>query len=271
MGPAADAAAADYADFQFFSAIVNPLLFIVGMGNFTLSKAAAGRLLFPIVAPPFPCGKGTFPIFLHTGSLLPSSPSGKEKPAQKAPARLCFPLMCDRIYSIFCVLLKCLGLQNITRGGLHHVQLQRCHATGTGWQSHPPRDGCSVQIRRFSKTAVIIGAGPAGLTAAYELLTRSTHIRPVILEAGEAIGGISRTACYKGNRMDIGGHRFFSKSRRSTSCGGRFFPFRAPCLGRPAHRPHASLDPAGADPADADQVFLTRRRVSRIYFLKRFF
>lgn len=61
--------------------------------------------------------------------------------------------------------------------------------------------------------AVIIGAGPAGLTAALELLRR-TGIKPIVLEASQEIGGISRTIRYKGNRMDIGGHRFFSKSDR---------------------------------------------------------
>lgn len=61
------------------------------------------------------------------------------------------------------------------------------------------------------KIAVIAGAGPAGLTAAYELL-KSSDIYPVILESTDAIGGISQTVQYKGNRMDIGGHRFFSKS-----------------------------------------------------------
>lgn len=65
----------------------------------------------------------------------------------------------------------------------------------------------------MGKTAVIIGAGPAGLTAALELLRR-TDIQPIILEASGEIGGISRTIKYKGNRMDIGGHRFFSKSDR---------------------------------------------------------
>jgi protoporphyrinogen oxidase len=65
----------------------------------------------------------------------------------------------------------------------------------------------------MGKRAVIIGAGPAGLTAGLELLRRS-EIQPVILEASEEIGGISRTIKYKGNRMDIGGHRFFSKSDR---------------------------------------------------------
>ena len=62
------------------------------------------------------------------------------------------------------------------------------------------------------KIAVIAGAGPAGLTAAYELL-KQTDIHPIVLEATDAIGGISQTVRYNGNRMDIGGHRFFSKSQ----------------------------------------------------------
>jgi protoporphyrinogen oxidase len=65
----------------------------------------------------------------------------------------------------------------------------------------------------MGKRAVIIGAGPAGLTAALEFL-RKTDVQPVVLEASGEIGGISRTIRYKGNRMDIGGHRFFSKSDR---------------------------------------------------------
>lgn len=63
------------------------------------------------------------------------------------------------------------------------------------------------------KKAIVIGAGPAGLTAALEFLRR-TGVKPIVLEASEEIGGISRTIRYKGNRMDIGGHRFFSKSDR---------------------------------------------------------
>ena len=63
------------------------------------------------------------------------------------------------------------------------------------------------------KTALIIGAGPAGLTASFEFLKR-TDILPIVLEKGDFMGGISRTVLYKGNRMDIGGHRFFSKSDR---------------------------------------------------------
>ncbi len=58
---------------------------------------------------------------------------------------------------------------------------------------------------------VVIGAGPAGLTAAREL-TRHDKFRILILEATGEIGGISKTVNYKGNRIDIGGHRFFSKS-----------------------------------------------------------
>lgn len=61
------------------------------------------------------------------------------------------------------------------------------------------------------KTAIIIGAGPAGLTAAYELLTK-TKIKPIVLEKSKVVGGISATYTHKGNSIDIGGHRFFSKS-----------------------------------------------------------
>ena len=63
----------------------------------------------------------------------------------------------------------------------------------------------------MSRTAVIVGAGPAGLTAAYEL-QRSSDVRPLVFEMGVQVGGISRTINYRGNRMDLGGHRFFSKS-----------------------------------------------------------
>jgi protoporphyrinogen oxidase len=63
------------------------------------------------------------------------------------------------------------------------------------------------------KIAIIIGAGPAGLTAAYELLDK-TDIKPIIFEKTSSVGGISKTINYKGNRIDIGGHRFFSKSDR---------------------------------------------------------
>ena len=67
-------------------------------------------------------------------------------------------------------------------------------------------------MSRYRNKAVIIGAGPAGLTAAYELAKHSKHV--VVLESDpEYVGGISRTVSYRGYRFDIGGHRFFSKSR----------------------------------------------------------
>lgn len=61
----------------------------------------------------------------------------------------------------------------------------------------------------MKKKALIIGAGPAGLTAAYELLKKGNDIEVVVFEESDCFGGISRTVEYKGNRMDMGGHRFF--------------------------------------------------------------
>ena len=67
------------------------------------------------------------------------------------------------------------------------------------------------------KKCIIIGGGPAGLTAGYELLSKSKDYEVVILEASDTLGGISRTVKYNGNRMDIGGHRFFSKDKNVTA------------------------------------------------------
>jgi protoporphyrinogen oxidase len=103
------------------------------------------------------------------------------------------------------------------------------------------------------KTAIIIGAGPGGLTAAYELLTR-TQIRPVVLERTSYLGGIARTIEYKGNRLDLGGHRFFSKSDRVMKWWI-------------SHMPVATVEEAGT----LDLRFLVRQRKSRIYFLRTFF
>lgn len=66
----------------------------------------------------------------------------------------------------------------------------------------------------MKKKAVIIGAGPAGITAGCELLKNSDEYDVVILEQSDSIGGISRTVNHEGNRMDMGGHRFFSKDER---------------------------------------------------------
>ncbi|ALG89684.1 MULTISPECIES: NAD(P)/FAD-dependent oxidoreductase [Actibacterium] len=58
---------------------------------------------------------------------------------------------------------------------------------------------------------VVIGGGPAGLTAAYELQKRSSDHRPIVFEASDMVGGIARTESHNGYRFDIGGHRFFTK------------------------------------------------------------
>ena len=121
------------------------------------------------------------------------------------------------------------------------------------------------------KTAVIIGAGPAGLTAAHELREKS-DIQPVILEQSDAIGGISRTVRYKGNRMDIGGHRFFSKSRRVTDFWEKVMPIQgAPSWDDILIGRENALAPGGPDPEKEDRVMLERGRVSRIYYLRHFF
>jgi protoporphyrinogen oxidase len=123
--------------------------------------------------------------------------------------------------------------------------------------------------------AIIIGAGPAGLTAAYELLTR-TGIKPIVLEKSDYVGGIARTVQYHGNRLDIGGHRFFSKSDRVVEWWLKILPLQASESGRVTTKYHGmerdvTPSEAGPDPASADRVMLLRARKSRIYYLRRFF
>lgn len=125
------------------------------------------------------------------------------------------------------------------------------------------------------QTAIIIGAGPAGLTAAYELLTR-TNITPIVLESSEALGGLSRTVNHKGNRIDIGGHRFFSKSDRVMQWWTDMLPTQAVddpefTLGYQGGKRTMSGSASGPDPDATDEVMLVRRRKSRIYFLRKFF
>lgn len=109
----------------------------------------------------------------------------------------------------------------------------------------------------MTKQTIIVGAGPAGLTAAYELLAK-TDIKPIVIECEDYLGGISRTANYKGNRIDIGGHRFFSKSDRVMDWWHARMPIERSRDGQP-------------DPEKIDHVMLIRNRKSRIYFLRRFF
>ena len=123
------------------------------------------------------------------------------------------------------------------------------------------------------KEIVIIGAGPAGLTAAFQLLSRDKEAyRVTILEESGAIGGISRTVRHNGNRMDIGGHRFFSKDKEVMD----WWEARLPLQGAPSlddrllgrDKPLAENGPA---PDETDRVMLVRERVSRIYYLRKFF
>ncbi|MDR3223731.1 MAG: NAD(P)/FAD-dependent oxidoreductase [Methanobrevibacter sp.] len=136
------------------------------------------------------------------------------------------------------------------------------------------------------KEAIIIGAGPAGLTAAYELLDK-TDIKPIIYETSDKIGGISKTIEFKGNRIDIGGHRFFSKNKEIMDWWFNILPLQ----GKPAVDEkilHRNMDYPkeysqrnlkskeyqnfpSPDPDIQDKVMLTRDRLSRIFFLAKFF
>ena len=122
------------------------------------------------------------------------------------------------------------------------------------------------------KKIVIIGAGPAGLTAGYELLNQSKKYKVVVLEETNEIGGISKTINYHGNRMDIGGHRFFSKNQDVINFWTHFLSVQ----GKPSYddkklKREKKLVENGPDPEIDDQVMLVRNRVSRIYYLKKFF
>ncbi len=126
------------------------------------------------------------------------------------------------------------------------------------------------------KIAVIAGAGPAGLTAALELLRRS-DITPIVLESESQVGGISKTINYRGNRMDLGGHRFFSKSDWVMRWWQDILPVAqgqsAQSSALRIHYQGQSRDflPQGQTPASADAVMLVRRRLSRIFYRRRFF
>src|SRR5207247_11107180 len=124
----------------------------------------------------------------------------------------------------------------------------------------------------MSKVAIIIGAGPAGLTAAYELLVQ-TDIKPIVLEKTQRIGGISTTINYKGNRMDIGGHRFFSKSDRVMEWWLQMLPLQQVNGSAQAIAYHNQVSAVngccdGQHPDLSDRVMLIRPRKSRIYFQK---
>ena len=122
------------------------------------------------------------------------------------------------------------------------------------------------------KKVIIAGAGPAGITAGLELLRKNRDYEVVILEESGSIGGISRTVNHNGNRMDIGGHRFFSKDESVN----RFWEELMPLQGAPSSDDiitgrEKELKEGGPDPEKEDRVMLLRQRVSRIYYLNKFF
>ena len=122
------------------------------------------------------------------------------------------------------------------------------------------------------KKVIIIGAGPAGLTAAYELLDKSNNYDVVVLEESNSLGGISRTVNYKGNRMDMGGHRFFSKVPEVNDWWEKMLPTqgRKPYDDVLLNR-NSSVKRGGPNPEKTDKVMLKRNRLSRIFFNNKFF
>lgn len=123
------------------------------------------------------------------------------------------------------------------------------------------------------KRVIIIGAGPAGLTAGYELLKENNNeYEVIILEEENQVGGISKTVRYNGNRMDIGGHRFFSKDENVMDFWQELMPIQgAPSYDDKKLNREKPLVKDGPDPEKEDKVMLVRDRVSRIYYLKKFF
>jgi protoporphyrinogen oxidase len=126
------------------------------------------------------------------------------------------------------------------------------------------------------RIAVIAGAGPAGLTAALELLRR-TDITPVVFELDTQVGGISKTVNYRGNRMDLGGHRFFSKSDWVMRWWQQILPVAAEqadadkLLRISYQQKSHEFAPQALRASSPDAVMLVRQRLSRIFYRRRFF
>ncbi|MBQ3414295.1 MAG: NAD(P)/FAD-dependent oxidoreductase [Clostridia bacterium] len=122
------------------------------------------------------------------------------------------------------------------------------------------------------KKIIIIGAGPAGLTAGFELLKDQEKYEVIILEESQEIGGISRTVKYNNKRMDIGGHRFFSKDKRIMDFWKEIMPLQgAKSFDDEKLERDMPINIGGPNPNTENNVMLIRTRISRIYYLKKFF
>ncbi|MCQ2455529.1 MAG: NAD(P)/FAD-dependent oxidoreductase [Clostridia bacterium] len=121
------------------------------------------------------------------------------------------------------------------------------------------------------KNVVIIGAGPAGLTAAYQLLKDNKDVQIIVIEQSNQVGGISKTIEYKGNHIDLGGHRFFSKNKFINDIWLDLLKLQGQPIDSSIEKPQNCLYTGTADPNDNDNVMLLRRRVSRIYYKGNFY
>ena len=122
------------------------------------------------------------------------------------------------------------------------------------------------------KVVIIIGAGPAGLSAAYNLLKNTEDMMPIIYEELDCVGGISRTVQHNGNGIDLGGHRLFSKSQEILDFWEEVLPLQGkPPIDDKILKREITLSPNGPDPDETDRVMLKRHRVSRIFYLRKFF
>ena len=121
------------------------------------------------------------------------------------------------------------------------------------------------------KKVLIIGGGPAGLTAAFEFL-KHTDIKPIVVEATDLWGGISRTENHNGNRIDIGGHRFFSKSDVVMQWWQEILPIYSETneIEISYQNQRSTIEVSSKD-NDSEAVFLVRKRLSRIFYQKKFF
>jgi protoporphyrinogen oxidase len=120
------------------------------------------------------------------------------------------------------------------------------------------------------RVAIIAGAGPAGLTAALELLDH-TDVVPIVYEADSMVGGLAKTVQHHGNRIDIGGHRFFSKSARVMHWWTQILPLQRLAPDQLSGWISAAARGAGPDPDEEELVMLLRERRSRIMYLRRMF